>query len=170
MLHVMGLTLDEGAEVDDDALRFVALALRVLVVADKVGEFLLVLLAVTLEFFGDFLLHDEGLEGVVALLFGARELRRELAGFGFVLLDELGKTVIFLLVLLNFGLEVRGLLGELRGKGLEFLKLSGVLGGRGQEDGGRRTCCFQLSTSSRRKLFLLLTFCTSVSMRPFRLI
>ena len=87
----MGLALDQRAEVDNNALGFITLALRVFVIADKVGELFFVLLAVALKFFGDFLLHDERFEGVVALLFGAGELAGEVSGFGFVLIGGLGE-------------------------------------------------------------------------------
>lgn len=71
---------------------------------------------------------------------------------------------------LDLRFELLRLFRELRSKSLEFLKLhiKSILSPTISRI--PITCCFQLSTSSKRKLFLLVTFCSSVSIRPLRLI
>lgn len=119
----MGLALDQSAQMDDDALSFIALACNLVVVADQFCELFLVLLALAFEVFGDFLLHHERLKSLVALLFGTREAHGEHVVVGLLLFDEFVKTRILLLVALDLGLEILCLLCELRCKRLELLEL-----------------------------------------------
>jgi hypothetical protein len=123
MLHMMRLPTDKRAQVEDDALRLVALAQDSRVGVLQLRELLLVALALALELLGDFLLQDEGLEGVVALLLGSREADGEACAVVLLLLDEGCEAASFALVVLDLGFEVGGLLRELLGEGLEFKEL-----------------------------------------------
>lgn len=77
---------------------------------------------------------------------------------------------ILTLVGLDLDLEVLSLFGELLGKGLEFEELFTLSDGPAlSRCCGMLTCCFQLSSSSTRKLFLLVTLDKSISIRPLRL-
>ena len=120
---MMSLALDQRAEVDHDALRFVALAADVAIIFDQLGKLPFILLAVALELLGDFLLHDKGFEGVVALLLRAVEAVGGGSQLGSVLLNGFREAVVLFLMLFDLGFEVRGFFGELGGEGLEFLEL-----------------------------------------------
>lgn len=77
---------------------------------------------------------------------------------------------VLTLVGLDFNLEFLSLFSKLLGKGLEFEKLFRLSDGPAfPRSCGVLTCCFQLSSSSTRKLFLLVTLDKSISIRPFRL-
>ena len=123
VLHVVGLAVDEAAEVEDDALGFVALAEDGGVGVLEGGEVFLVAFAFAFELFGDFLLEDEGFESVVALLFGAGEADSEAGGVVLLLFDEGGQTAVLALVVFDLDFEVLSLLGELFGECLEFEEL-----------------------------------------------
>ena len=126
VLHVVRLAADEGAQVDDDALGFVALAEDGFVGVLQSRQLLFVAFTLALELFGDFLLQDEGFEGVVALLFRALEAGADARGVVLVLLDKGDEAAVFALVLLDFGFEVLGFFGEGFGEGLEFEELGRV--------------------------------------------
>ena len=87
-----------------------------------------------------------------------------------LLIDETSKTSVFTLVVLDLDFEVLSLLGELLSKSLEFEELQMLARITLTLDETELTCCFQLSSSSTRKLFLLVTLPSSVSIRPLRLI
>lgn len=120
---MMGLALDQRAEMDHDSLCFVALAIDVAVILHQLGKLLFILPAVAFELLGDFLLHNKGFEGVVALLLRAVEAVGGGGQLGFVLLDRFRETMVLFLVLFDLGFKVRGLFGELGGEALEFLEL-----------------------------------------------
>ena len=91
-------------------------------------------------------------------------------GIVFVLLDEGRETAIFAFVSLDLDLELLCLLSELFGESLEFEELPMLLiYGPGAMCKVIGTCCFQLSSSSTRKLFLLVTLVSSPSILPLRL-
>ena len=123
VLHVVRLAADEAAEVQDHILGLVALAGERGVGVLQGGEFLLVALALALEFLGDLLLENEGLEGIVALLLGARQAEGETGKVVLLLVNETRQAAVLALVGLDLDLELRGLLGELLSKGLELEEL-----------------------------------------------
>lgn len=137
-------------------------------------ELLAVPFPLALELLGHLLLQDERLQGVVALLLGARQTDGESSGVVLLLLDEAGQATVLALVRLDLVLELLGLLRELFGKGLELEELSrscrsaSSMHGNTFREGKRRTCCFQLSSSSTKKLFRFVTLASSVSIRPLR--
>ena len=92
------------------------------------------------------------------------------SGIVFMLLDERSETAIFAFVSLDLDLKLLCLLSELFGESLEFEELpmlSIYIDGPMYTVIG--TCCFQLSSSSTRKLFLLVTLVSSPSILPLRL-
>lgn len=107
----------------DNPLGLVTLALDCGVGVLKLGELLLVTLALAFKLFSNLLLKDKSLEGIITLLLGSSEADSETSGIVLLLFDETCKATSFALVVLNFDLEVCSLLGELFGKGLEFKEL-----------------------------------------------
>lgn len=92
------------------------------------------------------------------------------SGVVFMLLDEGRKAAIFAFVSFNLDLELLCLLGELFGESLEFEELPMLsMNSRGAMCKVIGTCCFQLSSSSTRKLFLFVTLESSPSILPLRL-
>lgn len=130
VLHVVSLAVDEGAEVEDDALGFVALTDNGDVGVLEGGELLLVALALALELFGNLLLEDQSFQGVVALLFRTGETHREAGSVVFLLLDERRQAAVFAFVVFDLDFEVLGLFGELFGERLEFEELENLLAKR----------------------------------------
>lgn len=168
MFHVLRLALNQRPKVNNDPLGFITLTRNLVIRPYKLAKLLLVLFPFALEIFGNFLLHNQGFEGLVALLLGTGETDGEVIRICLLLFNKPVKPLILLLMRLDLGLKIRRLLGKLSSKGLEFLKLHGV-SNVSKRTKVRRTCCFQLSTSSIKKLFRLDTFCISVSIRPLRL-
>lgn len=123
MLHVMSLAADQTAQMQDNPLSLVTLTLDCGVGVLKLGELLLVTLALAFKLFSNLLLKDKSLEGIITLLLGSSEADSETSGIVLLLFDETCKATSFALVVLNFDLEVCSLLGELFGKGLEFKEL-----------------------------------------------
>jgi hypothetical protein len=123
VLHVMRLAADQAAQVEDNTLSLVALAKDCGVGLLKLSKLLLVALALTLEFFSNLLLQNKGLKRIITLLLGPRETDGETRGVVLLLFDESRKTTSLALVILDLDLQLRGLLGELFGKGLEFEEL-----------------------------------------------
>jgi hypothetical protein len=123
MFHVMSLARDEAAQVHDDPLGLFPLADDVLVGLLERDQLLLVALPLALELLGNLLLEDKRLQGVVALLLGARETDAEAGGVVLLLVDERREAAILPLVGLDLDLELLRLLGELLGKCLELEKL-----------------------------------------------
>ena len=168
---MVGLAVDEAAEVNDNTLGFVALTRKVGVGMLELRNFLLVPLALSLKLFGNFLLKNESLEGIITLLLSARKTESKTSNVVLLLVDEGGETAVFTLVVLNLDLEFRGFFGELLSERLEFEELQ-----RGSAESGcrrarvRQTCCFHVSSSSTRKLLRFVTFDSSVSILPLRLI
>ena len=171
MLHVVSLPIDEAAKVKNHSSRLVALAENGGICMLEGAELFLVALALTLELFGNILLEDKRLESIVAVLLRIMETLGKASGVVFVLLDERREAAIFAFVSLNLDLELLCLLSELFGESLEFEELPMLsIYSRGTTFKGIGTCCFQLSSSSTRKLFLLVTLVSSPSILPLRLI
>jgi hypothetical protein len=169
---MMRLSIDKALEVENNTLGLVALAHKSRVGVLERADFLLVALPLPLELLGNFLLEDESLEGVVALFLGPGQTMSKTSRIVLLLVDKRGEPAVLPLVVLDLDLELVGFLGELLGKRLEFeelqrwvsINLAMFL------KVPRHTCCFQVSSSSTRKLFRLVTLDSSVSMRPLRLI
>lgn len=166
---MLRLALNQRPKVNNDPLRFVTLARNLMVRPYELAKLLLILFPFALEVFGDFLLHNQGFKSFVALLLGTGETDGEVIRVCLLLFNEPVKPLVLFLVGLDLGLEIGRLLGKLSSKGLEFLKLHRVSKNVSTSAEVRLTCCFQLSTSSIKKLFRLDTFCISVSIRPLRL-
>lgn len=153
VLHVVALSTNQAAQVKDDTASLVALAQDGHVGVLESSKLLLVPLAITLQLFGNLLLEDKSLEGVIALLLGTSKTDGHARRIILLLVNNGGKTTVLSLVALNLDLEVLGLLGELLRKGLEFQELKDMLAPRISHRGNGnlvRTCCFQLSSSSLR--------------------
>ena len=82
-------------------MRLVALLTHGLDAVLDPGQVALVAFAFTLQILGDLLLQDEGFEGIVALLLGARQTQRESRNIVFLLVDERGETTVFAFVVFN---------------------------------------------------------------------
>ena len=170
MLHVVSLPVDEAAKVENHTSRLVALTTNGGICVLKSGELLFVALTLSLELFGNVLLKDKRLESIVPLLLGAVEALCKASSIILVLFDKRGKAAVFAFVSLDLDFKLLCLLSKLFGKGLEFEKLPMLLEYRRKALRLQtRTCCFQLSSSSTRKLFLLVTLVSSPSIRPLRL-
>ena len=88
-----------------------------------------------------------------------------------MLIDEGRETSVLPFVGLDLDLELLGFFRELLREGLEFEELGDVSKRWTERPVGRqRTCCFQLSSSSTKKLLRLVTLDNSVSILPLRLI
>lgn len=124
VLHVVGLAVDEAAQVEHHALRFVALAENSGVGVLQSGEFFLVALSFAFELLRNLLLQYERFQSVVSLLFGARETHCETGSVVPLLLDEVRQTSVLAFVVLDLDFEVLSLLGELLCERLEFEELS----------------------------------------------
>ena len=170
MLHVVSLPVDETAKVENHTSRLVALATNGGVCVLKSSELFLVALTLSLELFGDVLLKDKRLESIVTLLLCTVETLCKASGIILVLFDKRCKTAVFAFVGLDFDFKLLCLFSKLFGKRLEFEKLPMLLEHRLKDlPLQTRTCCFQLSSSSTRKLFLFVTLVSSPSIRPLRL-
>ena len=86
-----------------------------------------------------------------------------------MLVDEGAKPAVLAFVGLNLDFKLLSFFCELLSECLELEKLARSLVRTKIEINPRLTCCFQLSNSSTKKLFLLLTLVSSVSIRPLRL-
>ena len=152
------------------AARLVALACNCCVGMLESGKLFLVALAFAFELLGDFLLEDERFESVVPLLLCAIEAHSEASRVVFLLLDKGSETAVLAFVCLNLDLELLGLFGKLLCESLEFEELITLLVVPWVlRVAARFTCCFQLSSSSTRKLFLFVTLASSPSILPLRL-
>ena len=123
MLHVVGLTLDEGTKVKHNTLRFVSLAHDGAVSVLQCSKLLLVLLPLTLELLSDLLLKHKRFESIITLLLSTRQSDSKPCGIVLLLIDETGEAAVLTLVVLNFDLEILGFLGELLGESLELEEL-----------------------------------------------
>lgn len=171
MLHVVSLPIDKTAEVQNHTSGLVALAENGRVCVLESGEFLLVALTFSLELFSDVLLEDKCFESIVALLLRNAEALGEASGVVFLLLDERCEATILALMSLDLDFELLCLFGELFGESLEFEELPmPLIHSRESLSRDIGTCCFQLSSSSTRKLFLFVTLVSSPSILPLRLI
>ena len=166
----MSLPVDGAAEMEDHTSGLVALAEDCFIRVLESGELFLVALALSLELFGDVLLENKRFESIVALLLCTVETLGETSGIVFLLLDERCEAAILAFVTLDLDFELLSLFGELFSESLELEELPMLLIYCRQSFKDNRTCCFQLSSSSTRKLFLLVTLVSSPSILPLRLI
>ena len=120
---MVGLAIDEAAEVENHTLGVVSLTRDCGVCVLKGRDFLLVALSLTLQLFSNLLLEDKSLESIVALFLGARETEGKTSSIILLLVDETGKSTVLALVAFDFDLELGSLLRELLSKGLEFEEL-----------------------------------------------
>lgn len=170
MLHVVSLPVDEAAEVENHTSGFVALTENGRVCVLESGELFHVALALPLELLRDVLLKDKRFESIVALLVRAVEALSEASSVIFLLLNERCEAAIFAFVSLNLDFELLCLFGKLFGESLEFEELPlPLVNNRESMSRGIHTCCFQLSSSSTRKLFRFVTLVSSPSILPLRL-
>lgn len=123
MLHVVALTTNEAAKVQDNPASLVTLSEDGDVGVLELRQLLLVALALTLKLLSNLLLEDKSLESVVTLLLSASKTDRQAGVVVLLLVNEAGKTAVLPLVGLNLDLEILGLLGELLSKGLELEEL-----------------------------------------------
>lgn len=171
MLHVVSLPVNEAAEVENHSLGLIALAENCGICVLESGELFLIALALSLELFGNVLLEDKSLESIVALLLRAVETLIEASSIVLLLLDEGCEAAVLAFVSLDSDFELLCLFGKLFRESLEFEELPmASVHSRKFLCNVTRTCCFQLSSSSTRKLFLLVTLLSSPSILPLRLI
>ena len=123
MLHVVSLSVNEAAEMENHTSRLVALAEDGRVCVLESGEFFLVTLAFSLELFGDVLLEDKRFESIVALLLRVVETLCEASSIIFLLLDERCEAAIFAFMSLDLDFELLCLFSKLFSKSLEFEEL-----------------------------------------------
>src|SRR5215469_11673952 len=119
----MSLAIDECSEMQNDTLSLVPLADDCSVSMLESSKLLLVSLPLAFELFGNFLLENKCFEGIITLLLGTRQPDSETSGVILLLVDEIRKTTILPLVVLNLNLEVLCLLGELLSKRLKLEEL-----------------------------------------------
>lgn len=123
---MVGLSTDQAAKMENNALSFITLSQDGSVSVLESRQLLLVALALTLKFLGNLLLEDKGLESIVTLLLGSGEACGKASCIVLLLVDEASEASILTLVVLNLDLEVLSLLGELFGESLEFEELNEV--------------------------------------------
>ena len=167
----MSLAIDEAAQMKNHTSRLIALAENGGIGVLQSCEFFLVAFALSLELFGNVLLEDKCFESIITLLLCAIETLVKSSSVILLLLDESREATILAFVSLNSDFELLCLFGKLFSESLEFEELP-TLSVCALEYVRRetRTCCFQLSSSSTRKLFLLVTLVSSPSILPLRLI
>jgi len=120
---VVGLTTDQAAKVENNALSFVALSDDGNISVLKSGQLFLVSLPFTLKLLSNFLLKDQGFESIVTLLLGSGETSGETSCIVFLLIDETSETSVLTLVILDLDLEILRLFGELLSESLKFEEL-----------------------------------------------
>ena len=120
----MSLAADQAAQVKNNTLSLVALSEDSVIGMLQSREFLLVALAFALKLFGNLLLEDKGLEGIVTLLLRARETGREASSIVFLLVNETSETSVLTFVVLNLNLKILSLFCKLLSERLEFEELA----------------------------------------------
>lgn len=123
MLHVVALSTNQAAKVQNNAPGFVALTKNGQVGVLQSGKLLLISLAFPLQLLGNFLLKNKSLKGVVTLLFGACETNRHASRIILLLINQAREATVLSLVALNLDLQILSLLGKSLGKCLEFQEL-----------------------------------------------
>lgn len=123
MLHVVSLSIDEAAKVENHSSGLVALAGKGGICVLEGGELFLVALALTFKLFGNVLLEDKRLKSIVALLLRAIETLGEASSVIFVLFDEGREAAIFTFVSFNPDLKFLCFLSKLLGESLKFEEL-----------------------------------------------
>ena len=127
MLHVMGLSVDEAAEVQNYTAGFVTLARKCRIRVLESRELLHVAFALSLKLFRNVLLKNKRFESIITLLLCAIEALGKACSVVFLLLNERCETAVFTLVILNLDLELLRLFGKLFGESLEFEELPNLL-------------------------------------------
>ena len=127
MLHVMSLSVDETAEVQNYTAGFVTLARKCRIRVLESRELLHVAFAFSLKLFRNVLLEDKRFKGIITLLLCAVETLGKACSVIFLLLDERCETAVFTFVILNLDFELLRLFGELFGEGLELEELPTLL-------------------------------------------
>ena len=127
MLHVMSLSVDETAEVQDYTAGFVTLARKRRIRVLKSRELLHVAFALSLKLFRNVLLKDKRFESIITLLLCAVETLGKACSVILLLLDERCETAVFTFVILNLDFELLRLFGKLFGESLEFEELPTLL-------------------------------------------
>ena len=127
MLHVMSLSVDETAKVQNDTTGFVTLARKRSVRVLKSRELLHVAFALSLKLFRNILLKDKRFESIITLLLCAVETLGKACSVIFLLLDERCETAVFAFVILDLDFELLRLFGKLFGESLEFEELPTLL-------------------------------------------
>lgn len=123
VLHVVALSANEAAQVQDDATGLVALAHDSHVRVLHSSKLLLVPLALALKLLSNLLLENKSLKCVITLLLSSSEANRHACGVILLLVNEAAQATVLPLVALDLDLEVLGLLRKGLGKGLEFEEL-----------------------------------------------
>src|SRR5579871_2863661 len=120
---MMSLAIDEGTEVQNNALGLISLAEDCCVCMLKSSKLLLISLPFAFKLFGNFLLENKCFKGIISLFLRTRQPDSETSGIILLLVDEVCKTTILPFVILNLNLEVLCLFGELLSKRLKFEEL-----------------------------------------------
>lgn len=126
VLHVMSLTTDQSAEMENNTLSFVTLTEDGDIGVLEGRKLFLVAFPLTLKLLSNLLLKYESLESVVTLLLSAGQTSAETSSIILLLVDKARETSVFALVGLDLDLEVLRLFGELFSECLEFEELSRV--------------------------------------------
>ena len=127
MLHVMSLSIDETAKVQNYTAGFVALARKRRIRVLESRELLHVAFALSLKLFRNILLKDKCFESIITLLLCAVETLGKACSVIFLLLNERCETAVFTFVILDLDLELLSLFSKLFGEGLEFEELPTLL-------------------------------------------
>lgn len=123
VLHVVCLSLNQSTQVEDHALGLVTLSKNGRVCVLKSRELLLVAHPLPLQLLSNFLLKDQSLQSIIALLLCTGEADSETGSIVLLLINKTSETTIFALVVLNLDLEILSLFRELLSKRLELEEL-----------------------------------------------
>jgi hypothetical protein len=123
MFHVVGLAIDQAAQMQNHTLRLISLLSKCGDGVLESSKLLLIAFSLTLKLFSDFLLKNESLKGIITLFLRARETNCEARSIILLLVNKSSKTTILTLMILNLDLEVLSLLSKLLRKSLKFEKL-----------------------------------------------
>lgn len=119
----MSVATNKAAKVQDHPLCLVALAGKRCSGMLQGGKLLLVALALALQFLGNLLLEYQSLQSIISLLLCTGQAKSETREVVLLLINKTGEAAVLPLVALDLDLELRSLLRELLGKGLEFEEL-----------------------------------------------
>jgi hypothetical protein len=127
MLHVVVLAGNQATQVQHNATSFVALSEDRNIGVLESSKLFPVPLTLALKLFGNLLLKNKCLEGIISLLLGAGKTDRQAGIVVLLLVDKTTQAAVLALVVLNLDLEILRLLGECLSKGLEFEELLPML-------------------------------------------